>query len=147
MRQLLALWKTHGGIFCVLNGKLSPSWFRISLPSVQGFSTCRAHWCWVLPQSGWSPRVSDPVSRAWAREFACPTGHRFCGCCHSMDHTTSSFILVCLRVFQIFQDGEWVLYFFPQSPLLQVKHVRLLAFPYSMSDSAPSSEYLKTENI
>lgn len=64
-----------------------------------------------------------------------------------MDHITSSFILVCLRVFQIFQDSEWGLHFFPQSPLLQVKHVRLLNFPYSMSDSAPSSEYPKMENI
>ena len=65
----------------------------------------------------------------------------------SLDHTMSSFILVCLRAFQIIKDSEWVLHFFPQSPLLQVKHVRLLASPYSVSGSVPRPEYPKMENI
>lgn len=152
MRQLLALWQTHGGIFCVLNGRLSPSWLRINLPSVQGVSTCRAH---QNPLEGFlKHRVLGPAPEGliqWVgvgpENLHVQQGHRFCGWCHSMDHTTSSFILVCLRAFQIFQDSEWGLHFFPQSSLLQVKHVRLLTFPYSMSDSDPSSEYPKMENI
>lgn len=76
-RQLLALWQTHGRIFCVLNGKLSPSWLRISLPSVQGVSTCRPigiPWGFLKAQSAGSrPRGSDPVGRGWAQEFASST--------------------------------------------------------------------------